>query len=126
LTAENLEDHGIDAPAAITYVYSYPMQSTTPVLLELSANAEEILGYSEAEWRADPYLWQRLLHPEDAQEAIAATWRTTFQRVAYDLDYRMVTRDSRIVWIRDTAEVDRLADGAEIWRGSWTVIPEPT
>jgi PAS domain-containing protein len=115
----------MDEPAAIAYTYSYPMGAPTPQLLELSANAEEILGYSEAEWRADPYLWQRLLHPEDAQEAIAATWRTTFQKVVYDLTYRMVTHDSRIVWIRDTAEIEVLEDGAEIWRGSWRVIPDP-
>lgn len=115
----------MDTPAAITYTYSYAMDPPTPELLELSANAEEILGYAESEWRADPYLWQRLLHPEDAQEAIAATWRTTFQRVVYDLTYRMVRRDSRILWIRDRAEVERLPDGAEIWRGSWTVIHGP-
>jgi PAS domain-containing protein len=114
----------MDQPV-VTYTYSYPMQPTTPQLLELSANAEGVFGYSEAEWRADPYLWQRLLHPEDAQEAIAATWRTTFQQVAYDLTYRMVTRDSRIVWIRDTAEVEVQQDHAEIWRGSWAVVPEP-
>lgn len=115
----------MDTPAVVTYTYSYPMESPTPQLLELSSNAEEILGYSESAWRADPYLWQRLLHPEDAQEAIAATWRTTFQQVVYDLTYRMVSRDSRILWIRDRAEVEVLPDRAEIWRGSWTVIPEP-
>jgi PAS domain-containing protein len=115
----------MDERAVIMYTYSYPMHPPTPELLELSANAEEILGYSDAEWRADPYLWQRLLHPEDAQEAIAATWRTTFQKTVYDLTYRMVTRDSRILLIHDTAEVEVLEDGAEIWRGSWTVIPEP-
>jgi len=116
---------GMAEPAVVTYAYSYPMESPTPQLLDLSANAEKVLGYSDAQWRADPYLWQRLLHPEDAQEAIAATWRTTFQQVTYDLTYRMITRDSHIVWIRDTADVERLPDGAEIWRGSWTVIPEP-
>ena len=115
----------MDEPVVITYTYSYPMTPTTPQLIELSTNAEEVLGYSEAEWRADPYMWQRLLHPEDAQEAIAATWRTTFQKIVYDLTYRMTTRDSRILWIRDRAEVEVLQDGAEIWRGSWTVIPEP-
>lgn len=115
----------MDGSTVITYTYSYPMEPTAPQLLELGANAEAVLGYPESAWRADPYLWQRLLHPEDAQEAIAATWRTSFQQVVYDLTYRMVTRDSRIVWIRDTAEVERLQDGTEIWRGSWAVIPEP-
>jgi hypothetical protein len=66
-----------------------------------------------------------LLHPEDAGRVIAATWRTTFQRIVYEETYRMISRDSRIVWIRDRADVERLPDNSEVWRGSWTVIAEP-
>jgi hypothetical protein len=111
--------------AVVTYSYRYPMDPATPVMEEMSDNLEEVFGYRAAEWREDPYLWQKLLHPEDAQQAIAATWLTTFQKVAYDQAYRVVTRDSRILWIRDISEVEVLEDGAEIWRGTWTVIPEP-
>ena len=95
------------------------------VLKELSPTAEDVLGFPTDEWFADAQLWQRLLHPEDAARVIAATWRTTFQGVGYDETYRMITRDSRIVWVRDRAEVERLPDGSEVWRGSWTVVPEP-
>ena len=56
---------------------------------------------------------------------IAATWRTTFQGVVYQETYRMITRDSRIVWILDRADVERLAGNSEVWRGSWTVVDEP-
>ena len=34
----------------------------------------------------------------------------------------MISRDSRIVWILDRADVERLPDKSEIWRGSWTVV----
>ena len=33
--------------------------------------------------------------------------------------------DSTIVWILDRADVERLADNSEIWRGSWTVVDRP-
>jgi two-component system, sensor histidine kinase and response regulator len=111
--------------AVMTYRYLYPIDPATPVLEEVSENIGDVTGYPAEVWREDPYLWQRLLHPEDAQGVIAATWMTTFQRVSYEQTYRMVTRDSRIVWIHDVAEVEVLEDGAEIWRGTWTVIPEP-
>jgi hypothetical protein len=65
------------------------------------------------------------VHPEDAARVIAATRRTTFQGVGYDETYRMITRDSRIVWVHDDAEVERLPDGSEVWHGSWTVVSEP-
>ncbi len=115
----------MDPPAIITYVYEYADAPGAVVLRELSPSAEDVLGYSVNEWQADPQLWHRLLHPEDAGRVIAATWRTTFQGVVYEETYRMISRDSRIVWILDRADVERLADNSEIWRGSWTVVPEP-
>jgi PAS domain-containing protein len=115
----------MDRPATVTYVYEYADAPGAVVLKELSPAAEQVLGFPSDEWFADTQLWQRLLHPEDAARVIAATWRTTFQRIRYDETYRMITRDSRIVWIRDQAEVERRPDGSEIWRGSWTVVPEP-
>ena len=115
----------MDQPAVVTYVYEYADAPGAVVLRELSPAAEQVLGFASDEWFADAQLWQRLLHPEDAARVIAATWRTTFQRVEYDETYRMITRDSRIVWVRDQAEVERRADGSEIWRGSWTVVSEP-
>ena len=115
----------MDLPAIITYEYEYADAPGAVVLKELSPTAEQVLGFTSDEWFADAQFWQRLLHPEDAARVIAATWRTTFQRVEYDETYRMITRDSRIVWVRDRAEVEQRADGSETWRGSWTVVPEP-
>ncbi len=70
---------GYREPAIITYVYEYADAPGAVVLRELSPSAEDVLGFSVDEWKADPQLWQRLLHPEDAGRVIAATWRTTFQ-----------------------------------------------
>jgi PAS domain-containing protein len=115
----------VDRPAVITYVYEYADAPGAVALKELSPSVEDVLGFSVEEWRADPQLWQRLLHPEDAGRVIAATWRTTFQGTTYEETYRMISRDSTIVWILDRADVERLADNSEIWRGSWTVVEEP-
>ncbi len=115
----------MDRPATITYVFEYADEPGAVELKEVSPSAEDILGFSVDEWYADPQLWQRLLHPEDAGRVIAATWRTTFQGILYEETYRMISRDSRIVWIRDRADVERLPNNGEVWRGSWTVIAEP-
>ena len=115
----------MDRPAIITYVYEYADEPGAVALKELSPSVEDVLGFSVDEWQADPQLWQRLLHPEDAGRVIAATWRTTFQGITYEETYRMISRDSRIVWIRDRADVERRPDNSEVWRGSWTVVPEP-
>ena len=111
----------------IDYVYWYSDVPAPPALRELSDNAEQVFGYPMDAWNEDPYFWQRLLHPEDAEKAIAATWRSTLDGVPYDITYRMVTRDSRLIWIHDTAEVERDdTEMGELWRGTWTVIEEPS
>ena len=115
----------MDRPAVITYVYEYADAPGAIALKELSPSAEDVLGFSVEEWKADPQLWQRLLHPEDAERVIAATWRTTNQGVVYEETYRMISRDSRIVWVVDRADVERRPDSSEVWRGTWTVVPEP-
>jgi hypothetical protein len=115
----------MDRPAVITYVYEYADEPGAVVLKELSPSVEDVLGFRVDDWYEDPQLWQRLLHPEDAVRVIAATWRTTFQGIGYEETYRMISRDSRIVWIRDRANVERLPDKSEVWRGSWTVVSEP-
>ena len=116
----------MDRPAIITYVYEYADAPGAVVLKELSPSAEDVLGFPTEEWKADPQLWQRLLHPEDAARVIAATWRTTFQGtdvrgdVPDDLARQSHRLDPR------HADVERLPDECEIWRGSWTVVENPT
>jgi hypothetical protein len=110
----------------IRYVYWYSDVPAPPALREIDAGVEPLFGYPEDAWRSDPYLWQRLLHPEDAEDAIAATWRTTLDGTPYDVIYRMVTKDRRLVWIHDQAQVERDdVEGGEVWRGTWTVVAEP-
>jgi diguanylate cyclase (GGDEF)-like protein/PAS domain S-box-containing protein len=72
---------------------------------------ERILGVSPEEYREDPDLWLRLVHPDDRQ-------RVREQSDAFlagegrDLDdYRMVRPDGRVVWIRDRAFAHRGPDG---------------
>jgi hypothetical protein len=115
----------MERPETVDYVYEYADEPGAVVLRELSPTVIDVLGFPVEEWYADPQLWQRLLHPEDAGRVIAATWRTTFQGITYDETYRMISRDSRIVWIRDRANVERLPDKSEVWRGTWTVVDEP-
>jgi hypothetical protein len=124
-TVDPSDQRLMDQAQIITYVYEYADAPGAVELKELSPGVEDVLGFSMDEWRSDPQLWQRLLHPEDAGRVVAATWRTTFQGITYAETYRMISRDSQIVWIRDRAEVERLPDNTEVWRGSWTVIPEP-
>ncbi len=84
----------------------------------VSPQVEEILGYSPEEWLADEELWARLLHPEDRERALSQETRKTMgNRNPPPVDYRMVTRDGRTVWILDEAVLEPDEDGTPVWHG---------
>ena len=66
----------------------------------ISPQYEELFGYTPEERQANPTLWRELLHPEDRDRAIAAAERS-YDEGGFSEDYRMVSRDGRIVWVHD-------------------------
>ncbi|MEP7059966.1 MAG: EAL domain-containing protein [Actinomycetota bacterium] len=91
---------GIDATASSKY---------------MSPQIQPLTGYSVDEWLADDSLWPRLLHPDDLEEALAATMRHNETGEPFKLDYRLIARDGRVVWIHDEAIMIRDADGTPIY-----------
>ncbi len=84
----------------------------------VSPHIEQILGYSPAEWCADPELWTDRLHPEDRDWVLARERRqTSGEHDDQPLEYRMLHRDGRTVWIRDDAVLARGDDGEIRWNG---------
>ncbi len=84
----------------------------------VSPQIEEILGYSQEEWLADPGLWAKLIHPDDRERALAQeTRRTLGNRNPPPVDYRMVTRADKTIWILDEAVLEPDEQGVPIWHG---------
>src|SRR6478609_6812734 len=84
----------------------------------VSPQVEEVLGYSPGDWREDPELWAKLLHPEDRERALAQETREMLgERNPPPVDYRMLTRDGDVVWILDEAVLEPDEDGVPVWHG---------
>jgi PAS domain-containing protein len=112
---------------SVTYAFSYPDVAATPELIGLGFNVEEVFGYSREEWEADPKMWRRLLHPRDAKRVIASTWLASQRAAEYQSVYRMVTRAGEVLWIEDTADINRQeGGGGEVWVGRFTLVEEPS
>jgi PAS domain S-box-containing protein len=67
----------------------------------ISPQVESILGFTAAEWIAGPGLWESRLHPDD-HDWVVEIDRAVFQEGRpTSLEYRLIARDGRVVWIED-------------------------
>jgi PAS domain S-box-containing protein len=69
--------------------------------LYISPHVEAMLGYSPAEWRAEPDLFSRLLHPDDRDRVLSAIEGAAADGGRLRCEYRLVARDGRTVWLRE-------------------------
>ena len=64
----------------------------------------QFLGYTPAEVFAEPEFWQKRIHPEDAERALADIF-LRFKRGHLTSEYRFRHRDGHYVWLRDESIV---------------------
>ena len=67
----------------------------------VSQEAESLLRYPLALWTDEPAFWQEHIHPEDREWAVTLRARAGAEGRNYDAEYRMITADGRVVWVRD-------------------------
>jgi PAS domain S-box-containing protein len=93
---------------AIVYTSEYGIDGEW---LYVSPGIEAILGYTVEEWMADQDLWITQMHPDDLEQALAAEERSLATGEPLYSEYRLFTRDGRVVWFRDEASVIPGEDG---------------
>ena len=78
---------------------------------ELSSNVytspqiERMIGYTAEQWAAEDDLFVRLLHPADRDRVLRDHERTRTTGAPLRTEYRLITADGRVVWVRDEAVV---------------------
>lgn len=83
----------------------------------ISPQVQDVLGFSRAEWLADPHLWINRLHPDDKERVLAAVETSNRQKTDFSLEYRAVREDGRQINIYNTARHLRGTDGAYYTEG---------
>ena len=68
--------------------------------LYVSPSIGDLTGYSPVEWTEEPGLFAKLLHPED-REQVLAELEDVANGTPVRMDYRLLARDGRAVWVRD-------------------------
>jgi PAS domain S-box-containing protein len=103
---------------AVTYIQE-PLESDNPkAITYMSPQYEAMLGYPANAEMVDEEHWLKTLHPEDRERVLAEEVRTDETGEPYRVEYRMITRDGNVVWVRDEAELVRNAEGEPLyWLG---------
>ncbi|HSJ51323.1 MAG TPA: PAS domain-containing protein [Actinomycetota bacterium] len=89
----------------------------------VSPQTTRILGYTPEDWLSDPGLWGKILHPHDRDAVLAENRRSDETGDRFLMEYRLIARDGRVVWIRDEAiRLEDPATGRQVWQGVLTDI----
>lgn len=66
----------------------------------ISPQIKTLLNYSPDEVTTHPEIWHNSLHPDDVEQAMAAI-EHTLKNGRASVEYRLLTRDKQMVWVRD-------------------------
>lgn len=67
----------------------------------ISPRIETMLGVPVQELATNRDVWEDTIHPDDRERAAAEFAAGRQRGTAFSIEYRMVARDGRIVWVRD-------------------------
>ena len=105
-------------PMIVTYMDLVQDDALRPTPVYMSPQIEDMLGYPRDAWLTDDDLWVRVLHPDDLERMLEEDARARVALVPSTVEYRMLARDGRVVWVSETAAfVTDGATGDVYWQG---------
>jgi PAS domain S-box-containing protein len=82
----------------------------SPSFTFVSEWAERVLGYPLERWY-EPHFWRSILHPDDLERVTTSSRAALRRGRDQELEYRVIARDGRTVWMHDVVRVMRDQDG---------------
>lgn len=98
----------VEGLPAITYVAEAGIEGRWHYV---SPQIKSVLGFTPAEWMADPTLWYRQIHPDDRGVVREIDEHSRRKGAPFTAIYRLLTRDGRVVWFRDHGAAVPVAEG---------------
>jgi len=97
----------IDNLDAIVWAVELPAMN----FLFVSKQAEKVLGYGGDQWMSNPSFWTDRVYAAD-RDWVAQSYRRAMDRgEGHACEFRAVTSDGRIVWLRESARLLKDAEG---------------
>ncbi len=102
----------VEALPLVTWLHEPGDRSST---FYLSPLIETMLGYSPAEWSAEPDLFVRLLHPEDRERVLGEIESSRESETPLRSEYRLLARGGRVVSVREETGTVRSSSGEPLY-----------
>ena len=107
---------------AVVYVDPVEWPSET---VYVSPELERMLGISAEEWSRDVDSWEHAIHPDDRASVVHDYLGFLTGTGQWTREYRFLTRDERVIWVRDEASILRDEQGRPTFvQGVWFDITE--
>ncbi|BDV41814.1 hypothetical protein GURASL_07370 [Geotalea uraniireducens] len=88
--------------AVTDYIYTVEIRGGRAVGTQHGPGCEGVTGYTSDEYRANPYLWYQMIHPDDRQQVIDQAERLRAGEDVPPLEHRIVNKNGSIRWVRNT------------------------
>ena len=88
----------------------------------IAPQVEQLIGYTSAELMAEPRFFQRLVHPDDLGGILALAGHSIRNGEPWLAEFRIVTRDGRLLWLRSRGNPGRDDQGRPVLHGVWIDI----
>ncbi len=76
----------------------------------VSDSVVNLYGFPMADWYENPNLWSDMIHPDDIKQ-VEKEGESLFKLGITELEYRVITADKKIKWIRSTTRIIKRTDG---------------
>ncbi len=116
----------VEKNPAVIYTQEFdPNSPTTSRTTYISPRQDVLFGYTTEEVLADPTLWTRTIHPDDRERVIAADVASNTNGASeLSIEYRMIAKDGRIVWVQDRSQRVEIEGRPPFWQGFLLDITE--
>jgi PAS domain S-box-containing protein len=83
--------------------------------LYVSPRIDQLLGFSQREWLADPELWARQIHPDDKQRVLEDEQESSASGGPNSIEYRLRRKSGGFIWVSDEALVSASDEGVLLY-----------
>ena len=109
----------VEQSQAVFYVQEIDPETQQSKTTYVAPGINDLIGYAAAHVQDDPGLGLRIVHPEDREKVKSADRASNEGSPGdrFSMEYRMIHKDGRIVWVQDEARLVQIGDGPPYWQG---------